>query len=236
MKKLFALLVAASVLILAGCPATVPRHGKFEETEFFPDGSVKKQITAESDYSLYVGANKVAAPVAKVNVPAPNGGNYVIEIPMVAGQTQTVAMPQQEKSFIDSTLDRTERWLDFALRGYGINRGAAVQIAQSNNNRDERVATVNGFTAMGGQTASVGIAGVNALGNQPRSNLYSVSGNALFGDGTLNVNSGNTTRNCQGGNAAPGGNGSATGAPAATGSNSTSAPGASGGAGGPANC
>lgn len=231
-SKFACLIVAASMAVLAGCPATAPKHGQYDEVEYFPDGAIKKKVVAASDYALYIQANKASAPVAKVNLPAPGGGNYAVEIPMVAGQQQAIAPPEQEKSVVDRVLDRGERWLSFALQGYAINRGAAVQMRQSDNQKEERVAGINGYVQMGGQIQRVGSDGFVTLGQVPRVNQINVSGNALLGDGNLNVNSGNTTRQCTGGqagNAAPGGNASGTTTP-------TGGAGAQGGSGGNASC
>lgn len=37
-KRLFLIAALTSVAFLAGCEATAPKHGKFDETEYFPDG------------------------------------------------------------------------------------------------------------------------------------------------------------------------------------------------------
>lgn len=226
------LIVAASMMVLAGCPATAPKHGQYDEVEYFPDGSVKKKVVAASDYALYIQANKTSAPVAKVNLPAPGGGVYAVEIPMVAGQTQTIAPPQQEVSAVDRWFDRGLRFGELLLKGYGLARGADVEIERVRTQRDERVAGINGYVQMGGQIQRTASDGFVTLGQLPRVNQINVSGNALLGDGNLNVNSGNTNRQCTGGtagDAAPGGNASGTTTP-------TGGAGAPGGNGGNANC
>lgn len=227
MKRLSILLTAAAVLILAGCPATVPTHGQMDETEYFPDGSVKKKTTASSDYALYIAANKAAAPVAKVSLPAPDGKSYSIEIPMVAGQTQAIAPPAVEQSAADKWIDRGFRFGEILLRGYGISRAADVAIEATHSQRDQAIANTQGYVAMGGAIQGTANAGFMALGNVPRVSSVNVSGNALIGDGAFNLNSQNTNRTCTGGQAAAGGNGGGT---------TTGAPGAAGGSGGSANC
>ena len=227
-KRFFALAIAASTLVLAGCPATVPKHGQFDETEFFPDGSVKKKTVASSDYALYIAANKASAPVAKVKLPAPGGGEYSVEIPMVAGQTQTIAAPQIETSGFDRWADRGIRVAELFLRGYGIARNADVQLAQSHDQRDVALGNTAGFVSMGNAIRDTSASGNLALGQVPRVNQINVSGNALLGDGNFNLNSNNVSRICNGGPGADGGNGGAT--------TNQPAPGAPGGPGGAANC
>lgn len=231
-KSIFAIAAALALMIAAaGCATEVPKHGKFEETEYFPDGSIKKKTVAGSDYSMYLEASKAAAPMAEVALPAPGGGNYSIKIPMVAAQQNAIAPPVAEKGFWDVALDRTERLLSLGLQGYGINRNAAVQMRVSDNQTRERIAVTQGNVDLGGAIRDTANGGFLALGQVPRTSNINVTGNALLGDGNLNVNSNNTTRtstrNCAGGAGANGGNGAAT---------TTGPSGAQGGSGGPATC
>lgn len=230
MKKTLCGAVAVAMLCLTGCSATAPKHGSTEETSFAPDGTVTRKVVTKSDYALYIDAAKQPpAPVAKVKMPAPNGGEYAIEIPMVSGQSAMVQAPQPEVSAAERVADRVERWLGLGIKGLAIVKGADVEIARSHDARDIQLGTMGAFASINQQNAESYRQGWVTMGQMPKSNTFNVNGTATFGDNSPLTIDNSVRRKCTGGSGASGG----AGAPAGT---TTGGDGAPGGAGGSASC
>ncbi len=133
-------------------------------------------------------------------------------------------------SGVTGLFSTAERLAPVAAQVYTAKVGArsSERIAEFNNATLQTAFSTAGNVAQAGMQSNqaIAVAGFGALGNLTPSNAYTVSGNANFGPGAFTLttststNSGNTTRNCQGGAAG----------------NSGGTAGGAGGAGGGASC
>lgn len=227
-RKAAYVVMAALMLMVAACGSAEKRYQQLVQDT---NDRIERVHKAESEADAKLAEALSTAAQQQPALVAAVASNVMMARALKGGGASSAAfvVPQPPKS----TSEEVRAWLGIIVptlvQGYGMNRSAAVQIRQSDNDYLRYVAGQEGETSRMGLVTNMGIQTHPTITTTTtNTNTFGRDGNV--GNGTQQNNN-STTTNCTAGNGAnggPGGNGGNGG-----GTTGPGAPGAAGAAGGP---